>query len=113
MHELSLCGSIYEMVDRAAAGRQVSVINLQVGQLRQVVPDTLSYCWMLVSDQTDLAGSELKIDSVPVRLRCQDCSITSILTDQLLLLCTQCGTDRVSITSGQELMVVSLELAEA
>jgi hydrogenase nickel incorporation protein HypA/HybF len=112
MHELSLCGSIYEMVERVAAGRPVKVINLQVGQLRQVVPDTLSYCWTLVCDQTELAGSQLVIDSVPVRLRCHDCELITTLRDQLLLLCIHCGTDHISVTSGEELMLTSLELAE-
>lgn len=112
MHELSLCGSIYEMVDRAAAGRPVSVIHLRVGQLRQVVPDTLSYCWVLVCEQTDLAGSMLEVDSVPVTLHCPSCDSTTTLTGQLLLLCVRCGTDRVSVTSGEELMLTSFELAE-
>jgi hydrogenase nickel incorporation protein HypA/HybF len=113
MHELSLCGSIYEIVDRAAAGRPVSVIHLQVGKLRQVVPDTLSYCWTLVSDETDLAGSELEVDSVPVTLSCLDCDATTTLTDEFMLLCAGCGGVRVRVTTGEEFMLTSLELAQA
>jgi hydrogenase nickel incorporation protein HypA/HybF len=112
MHELSLCGSIYEIVDRVAAGRRVSVIHLQVGMLRQVVPDTLAFCWTVVSDQTDLAGTELEVDSVPVTLRCLDCEVTSTVADELLLLCTRCGGNHVSVTTGEEFMLTSLELAE-
>jgi len=58
VHELSLCGSIGSIVERHAAGRPVSVIHVQIGQLRQVVPDTLVYCWELVSEGTQLAGSQ-------------------------------------------------------
>jgi hydrogenase nickel incorporation protein HypA/HybF len=112
MHELSLCGAIYEVVDRAAAGRPVAVIHLQVGQLRQVVPATLSYCWTIVSDETGLSGSRLEVDSVPVSLRCLDCDSTTTLTDQLLLLCARCGVNHVSVTTGEELTLTSLELAE-
>ena len=113
MHELSMCESIYEIVDRTAAGRTVTVIHLQVGQLRQVVPDTLTYCWTVVSNQTTLAGSQLVVDTVPVTLRCLDCSSTTTLTDELLLLCAQCDGAHVSVTTGEELMLSSLELAEA
>lgn len=113
MHELSMCESIYEIVDRTAAGRTVTVIHLQVGQLRQVVPDTLTYCWTMVSDQTTLAGSQLVVDTVPVTLRCLDCNSTTTLTDELLLLCTQCDGAHVSVTTGEEFMLSSLELAEA
>jgi hydrogenase nickel incorporation protein HypA/HybF len=112
MHELSLCGSIYEIADRAAAGRAVSVIHLRVGQLRQVVPETLTYCWALVSEQTELAGSRLIVDSVPVTLHCLDCGSTTTLADQLMLLCANCCGVRVSVTAGEELMLTSLELAE-
>ena len=112
MHELSLCGSIYEIVDRAAAGRAVSVIHLQIGQLRQIVPDTLKYCWTLVSDQTDLAGSELEVDSVPVTLLCSECSALTTLADEPLFLCDGCGGSHVSVTTGEEFMLTSLELTE-
>jgi len=108
-----MCQSIYEIVDRTAAGRPVAVIHLQVGQLRQVVPDTLTYCWTIVSDQTTLAGSQLVVHTVPVTLRCLDCSSITTLTDELLLLCTQCDGADVSVTTGEEFMLTSLELAEA
>ncbi|MGI8577285.1 MAG: hydrogenase maturation nickel metallochaperone HypA [Nocardioidaceae bacterium] len=112
MHELSLCGSIYELAERAADGRPVAVINLQIGQLRQVVPDTLRYCWTLVSDQTDLGGSTLEIDSVPVTLRCHECDSDTALTDHLLLICGGCGGTQVQVTTGEEFVLTSLELAE-
>ena len=113
MHELSMCESIYKIVDRTSAGRPVTVIHLEVGQLRQVVPDTLTYCWTIVSDQTTLAGSQLVVHTVPVTLCCRDCSSTTTLADELLLLCTQCDGADVSVTTGEELMLTSLELAEA
>jgi hydrogenase nickel incorporation protein HypA/HybF len=112
MHELSLCGSIYEIADRAAAGRPVRVIHLRVGQLRQVVPETLTYCWTMVADQTDLAGSQLEVDTVPVTLRCHDCGAATTVTGALQLCCRQCDGSAVSVTTGEELMLTSLELAE-
>lgn len=110
MHELSLCGAIYEIADRAAAGRQVSVIHLQVGRLRQVVPDTLTYCWTVVCDQTPLAGSRLDVDYRPVTLRCRGCAHDTTVSKDLLLLCRACGSSDVSVTGGEELLVTSLEL---
>ena len=50
MHELALCGSIADIVDRRAAGRPVETVRLRIGELRQVVPDTLDYCWTMVTD---------------------------------------------------------------
>jgi hydrogenase nickel incorporation protein HypA/HybF len=113
MHELSVCGAIYEIVDRAAAGRPVSVVHLHVGKLRQVVPDTLTFCWTVVCDETPLAGSRLDVDYRPVTLRCRGCGADATISGQLLLLCPQCGSDDVTVTGGEELLVTSLDLVEA
>lgn len=113
MHEVSLCGAIYEIADRAAAGRAVSVIHLQVGKLRQVVPDTLTYCWTVVCDDTPLEGSRLEVDYRPVTVRCQLCGEDTTVSKELLLLCHACGADGVTITGGEELLVTSLDLQEA
>jgi hydrogenase nickel incorporation protein HypA/HybF len=73
VHELSICGSIADLAARHAAGRSVKVINVRVGQLRQIVPDTLVYCWELVSAETSLAGSRIAVEEVPARIRCRAC----------------------------------------
>jgi hydrogenase nickel incorporation protein HypA/HybF len=73
VHELSICGAIADIVSRRAGDRHVRVINVRVGQLRQVVPDTLAYCWELVSADTFLDGSRLAIERVPARLHCRGC----------------------------------------
>lgn len=112
MHELSLCGVIYEIADRAAEDRPVGVIHLQVGKLRQVVPDTLTYCWTVVCDDTPLAGSRLEIDYRPVTLQCRDCQANTTVGSVLLLLCQECGSSSVSVTGGEELLVTSVEFAE-
>ncbi|MFI5953086.1 hydrogenase maturation nickel metallochaperone HypA [Cryptosporangium sp. NPDC051539] len=112
MHELSLCGSIYRIVERAAAGRPVSVVRLQVGQLRQVVPATLSYCWTLVCEATPLAGSVLDIESVPVEARCDACGTSATIRDTLVLVCPACGSAALTLTAGEEFLLTSLDLAE-
>lgn len=112
MHELSLCGAIYEIADRSAQGRRVEVIHLQIGKLRQVIPDTLRYCWSLVSEQTDLEGSTLDVDAVTALIDCRTCGEKSSPHDQLLL-CDFCGGSDVAILAGQEFTLTALDLAEA
>jgi len=113
MHELSLCNSIFRIVDRAAEGRPVSVVNLQVGQLRQVVPDTLVFCWSMVSEATPLSGSRLNIDSVPGRLMCGSCGSETTVVEALVLTCASCSGSNVTVVAGEEFLLTSLELMEA
>ena len=112
MHELSLCRSIHDIVDRAREGRTVSAVNLQVGQLRQVVPDTLTYCWDLVCAGGPLAGSTLVVDHVPVVLDCRDCGERTTAVHALVLTCGSCGSGAVDLSSGEELLVTSLDLVK-
>ncbi len=112
MHELSICGSIADIVQRSAGGRRVETINLRIGQLRQVVPETLVYCWSLVSAETPLAGSALVIESVPVRIECRGCGDTTELGALPILVCRACGQGETTVVNGEEFLITSLELAE-
>ena len=110
MHELSICGSIADIVSRRAGGRPVRVINVRVGQLRQVVPDTLAYCWELVCADTSLDGSRLAIEQVPARLRCRDCASEAEVGDLPVFACTTCGGLNTQVVAGEEFLITSLEL---
>jgi hydrogenase nickel incorporation protein HypA/HybF len=110
VHELSLCGSIADIVGRHAAGRTVTVIHVQIGQLRQVVPDTLVYCWELVSAETPLDGSRIEVETVPARMRCRACGHAAEVGDLPVFVCRGCGGVDAEIISGEEFMITSLEL---
>ena len=113
MHELSVCASIADVVTRRAAGRPVSVINVRAGQLRQIVPDTLVYCWGLLSADTPLAGSRIVVESVPARIRCRSCAHAADVGDLPVFACASCGGIDVEVVAGEEFLITSLELAEA
>ena len=112
MHELSICSSIADIARRRADGRTIRVINVRVGQLRQIVPDTLVYCWSLISEETALAGSRIVVESVPARIRCRSCQHTADVGDRPSFACAACGGIDVEIVAGEEFLITSLELAE-
>ena len=112
MHELSICASIADIATRRAAGRPVSVINVRVGQLRQIVPDTLVYCWGLLCEDTSLAGSRIVVETVPARIRCRSCGHTADVGDLPVFACAGCGGIDVEVVAGEEFLITSLELAE-
>ena len=110
MHELSLCRSISSIVERAAQGRKVCVVELDVGALRQVVPETLAFCWGFVSQGTLWESSRLEIHHIPGIVLCRDCGQQTQLMGLAILQCTSCVSRSVDIISGEEFMVRSLEL---
>lgn len=112
MHELSLCRSIAGIVDRAAAGRQVAQITLDVGELRQVVPQTLQYCWGLVTQTTPLDGSELVVNRIQGVVECERCGVHTRMVGAITLVCSGCGGTVVRVIEGEEFLVRSLDLRE-
>lgn len=112
MHELSICGAIADVVTKHAGGRRVETVHLRIGRLRQVVPDTLAYCWGLMSADTDLDGSVLDVEDVPVRVACHECGETSEVEDLPLFVCRRCDAVDVSVVAGEEFLVTALDFAE-
>ncbi|HEX3827968.1 MAG TPA: hydrogenase maturation nickel metallochaperone HypA [Sporichthyaceae bacterium] len=110
MHELSLCGAIADVAHRRAGGRRVEAIHLQIGQLRQVVPDTLQFCWSMVTEQTSLAGCTLEVERIEALLECGSCGARSGMARQIAFACGACGELDVTVVAGEEFLVTALDL---
>ncbi|MGB6225418.1 MAG: hydrogenase maturation nickel metallochaperone HypA [Pseudonocardiaceae bacterium] len=111
MHELSIAEAIAHKVRERAGGRSVSAVAIRVGHFRQIVPDALEFCWTMVTDATGLEGCRLEIEQVPATVRCGDCDVVTTL-DVPILVCGSCEGSNVTLLTGQEFMVVSLEILE-
>ena len=55
-------------------------------------------------------GSELDIDDAPVRVRCRSCGSESSASANRLL-CGACGDWHTELTSGDELLLLNVELS--
>jgi hydrogenase nickel incorporation protein HypA/HybF len=112
MHELSICSAIASTAAKHADGRSVSQVTVQIGHLRQVVPDALQFSWEVVSDATALKDAELVIEQVPAVVECAACGARTAL-DLPVLACGRCEGFDVKLVSGEELLVVSIDLVDA
>lgn len=110
MHELSICEAIARTVVRHAGGRRVRSVQLRVGALRQVVPDTLAFCWSVAAFHPLLEGAELDIEVIPAEVECVECGARHRL-ERPVLRCPGCD-GRVSVVSGEELLVASIDVVE-
>jgi len=90
VHELAIAQSMVEISRRHARGRRVTRLEVRVGHLRQVVPESLTFALELVAQGTELEGAELHIEHVPAAGTCRDCGSTVPLPD-FPLMCSACG----------------------
>ncbi|HET9073702.1 MAG TPA: hydrogenase maturation nickel metallochaperone HypA [Solirubrobacteraceae bacterium] len=112
MHELSLSGAIVNTVVKHADGRRVSAVDLRVGALRQVIPDTLAFYFAFVARGTLCDGAALTMEVVAARLRCRPCGYGWAIEIPAFR-CPRCGGSEVEVAAGNEFEVESIEVEEA
>jgi hydrogenase nickel incorporation protein HypA/HybF len=114
MHELSICSAIANAAAKHAGGRPVAQVTVQIGHLRQVVPDALQFSWEVVATTTadELTKADLVVEEVPAVVECVHGGGRTTL-DAPILACGSCGTFDVRLLSGEELRVVSIDLVDA
>lgn len=111
MHELSLCHAIAGLARSAAGDRNVEIVRVQIGALRQVVPDSLSFSWMLVRDHEGMPNAELELDLVVAEVLCRSCRHRSELASRWSVCCPDCTSADVEILRGNEFLVTSLDVS--
>lgn len=112
MHELAVCQAMMSQVEAIAAregARSVTSITLRIGPLSGVVPELLQQAFTIARAGTSAAESELVTELQPIRIRCLECD-TESEAEPSRLLCSACGSFRTQVTSGDELLLASVEL---
>lgn len=115
MHELSIAESIVDAVTESAAaypGARIMEVRLRVGALASVVEDSLQFCWGIVTEGTELAGSKLVVRVLPVVMHCAACGADSELEGVQSFRCPRCGELAASLRQGREMEIESIELEE-
>ena len=110
MHELALARAILATAAERAEGGRVVTVEVSVGALRQVVPDTLAFNFEVLARGSACDGATLEQRLVPARLRCQ-CGAEWEL-DEPSFLCPVCEGGCTEVIRGQELRVESIEIEE-
>ena len=115
MHEMGIALEIIDIVKASIPADMpdaaVARVNLKVGKLSAIVPESLRFCFGVAVKDTQLDGADLNIEEVPVVIRCEACHQERIVTEPVFS-CAACGSGQVTLVSGKELDIVSIELAE-
>lgn len=115
MHEMGIAMQIIEIATAAipmdVPDVRVERVNLKIGKLAAVVPESLRFCFEIASRDTPLAGAALHIDEIPVVARCKACRTEWVINGPVFT-CSACNSGRIDILSGRELNIESIEIAE-
>jgi hydrogenase nickel incorporation protein HypA/HybF len=115
MHEMGIVMEVIDIVNASipkdAKDARVAAINLKIGKLSAVVPESLRFCFQVATEGTNLAGTELVIEDIPVQAHCDDCNHQWIV-EQPVFVCPACNGSRIELLSGREMDIDSIELSE-
>lgn len=112
MHELSVVESMVSVVLRHAAGnkaKEVTRINLVLGEASTVMEEPVRFYFDLVSKDTPAQGAELNFRRTPLMAECKKCGKEFEVVEYDFT-CTECGGTDTEIVSGREFQVESIEI---
>jgi hydrogenase nickel incorporation protein HypA/HybF len=98
-----------EAIAREHQARKVVSITLGMGPLSGVEESLLKHAYPVAVAGSLAEGAELLIRVTPIKVRCTSCGEESDATANSLL-CSHCGDWRTELVSGDELLLVSVEL---
>jgi hydrogenase nickel incorporation protein HypA/HybF len=112
MHELSIAQNIADIVQQYVPDdRAVQWVKVEIGWLSGIVPESLEFCFSAVISETPLDGARLKVDLIPVRAACIRCN-AAFEVESVAFACPVCGSTDLHVTSGTELKVIEIEVAD-
>lgn len=111
MHELyiseAIIGSVIKSLPPSIPLQSVREIQIQVGSLEAVVPETLLFLFDAVKVSHGMPQAELHIENVAVRCRCQDCAREFGL-DLPVFICPDCRGGRVEVVAGRGITLMKI-----
>ena len=112
MHELAVCQGLMGQVEQIAQrenAERITRILLSIGPLSGVEASLLEDAFPIAAAGTAAADAELAIEVQPVRVKCLSCGEESEASANRLL-CGACGDYKTRLVSGDEMLLMSVEL---
>ncbi len=112
MHEMSIAQSLLKIIREEMAkhdARVLKSVRLHIGQLSAIVPDSLSFCFEVMTSDTELEGAKLIMEVIPLRGVCKECNQTFEIRDYAFE-CPHCCSREINTISGKDLSIVEMEV---
>ncbi len=113
MHEYSIVQALLDQCDgiaRENSAEKVTKVVIKIGVLSGVEADLLQTAYDTFREGTVCAEAELQIDKQQVKLHCNGCS-EEFEIDDFSCACVACGGTDVRVIDGEEMYLMSLEMA--
>jgi len=110
MHEMAIATELLEQVLRVAAehhATRVDEVQVEVGVMRQIVPEALTMAFAAAAEGTIAAGATLHIHEERAVAVCCQCECM-FLPEIDRFVCPQCNRADARIISGNDIVLTSM-----
>lgn len=111
MHEMSIVEHLFGVIDEIVEKEQlrsVQRINVEIGGMRQIVPELFQFAFDAAKERTVAAGAELVMNFVPIRARCNACA-AEFEVQLHEYVCPSCSSPDVTVTAGKDILITAIE----
>lgn len=112
MHELWLCRSIMDIIDKKIHENNITRVKkvyLEIGQLAAVEKLSLILSFQVITQGTKAENANLEIIDVPGVAICESCK-KSLSISKYDECCQTCGNFALNVVQGEELRIKSMEV---
>lgn len=112
MHEMSIAQSLVDILTEEMARHGAGVlksVRLHIGQLSAIVPESLSFCFEVITKGTHMEGAKLVMDIIPLKGVCKQCHKDFQIKDYAFV-CPHCESTEIETVAGQDLSIVEMEV---
>ena len=113
MHEMSITQNLLDLTLQHAepAGvKQITALNLVIGELSSVVDESVQFYWDFVSKGTIAEDARLNFERTLALVACKECGQSFKRNEDYH--CPSCGSGKVRITQGEEFFLKSIEVED-
>ncbi|MBB2910946.1 hydrogenase nickel incorporation protein HypA/HybF [Streptosporangium becharense] len=112
MHEFGIAEAILAAVEKRADGRRVRRVRVRAGALLRVTEPMINQAFSMVADGSVADGARVELVVVPVTLTCRSCGRSTASADPFAV-CPGCGGTDIDTEGGGDLVLESIQMAEA
>ncbi|MBN8657893.1 MAG: hydrogenase maturation nickel metallochaperone HypA [Anaerolineae bacterium] len=112
MHELSVTQNLLKIAlehAEKAKAKQVTALNIVIGELSSMVDDSIQFYWETIAKDTIAEKAVLSFRRVPAELQCMTCFKKYHPKDGELI-CPQCGGVGAKILAGEEFFLETIDV---
>lgn len=112
MHEMSIAQSLVDILTEEMSRHHAATLRsarLHIGQLSAIVPESLSFCFEVITKGTNMEGARLDMEIIPLKGVCKRCRKEFEIKDYAFV-CPHCESPEIETVAGQDLSIVEMEV---